>query len=164
MCCIRGFFYWFCTLVFLALALVFIRLYDPWRSLAATSVQHKSPQRDLWPLIQPKRIKMLVLGGEQTRTIELKHFIMLIFFTFCILLYSWEFECSLRYICISVWSLCLHSCLKQQLSCASILYHQQCGDSQTWTRMQRPFLASQTGWCSPTHFCCDHYLVFALLC
>lgn len=123
-----------------------------------TSVQHKSPQRDLWP--HPAKTYYDACVGERTdknnraKTLHNAHFLQV---PFCILLYVWEFDCSLSNICICVWSLYLHSCLKRQLSHTSVFYHQQCRDSQTWTRMQCPFLASQIGWCCLTHFCCDHY-------
>lgn len=80
----QRFLFWFCTVFFgpgfSVYTVIWSMAFSGCHRSSFTSVQHKSPHRDLWPLIQPKPIKMLVLGRRQTRTIELKHFIMLIFF------------------------------------------------------------------------------------
>lgn len=76
---------------------------------------------------------------------------------FCILLCLWEFDCSLCNICICVWSLFAQLFETATFLYFCVFYRQQFRDSLTWTRMQCPFLASQIGCCSLTHFCCDHY-------
>lgn len=77
-----------------------------------TSAPHKSPQRDLWPLIRLKRIKMLVLGrtdeNSRAKTLHNAHFLQV---PFCILLYMWEFVACAIFaftsdlcVCTAVWN------------------------------------------------------------